>query len=246
MVRLYFWVGALYNEVSVSTSDSISKTTGGFSRIVQETWRPVVLYPFSLLVLQVFEMISEACLAYAEDLSDQRWALALLIVPAVWFMSVFSTAATFDFLRQAKTGRPSLRAAFAALGTHAVPLLTAGFISGLVIIPGLIILVPGIYFFGLYLFVPCFVMSEPRAPAFNYLALSSALSRGRRVKIVLVATAIVLLSLGLDELQKIWSSDTENVFLRVAPSVFFGMALTAFSNSFITACFFHFQENPRN
>ncbi len=208
----------------------------------RQTFRLIFLFPLSLLALQGFDLVSELVLYYIDDPQASRLFYAVGF-PIVWFMTVFATAATFDFIRQHHRGViPSVGSALTALGARLWSMSKTELIAGLAVMMGLLIVLPGLYFLTVYLFVPCFVMTLPPSSAFTYLAESKQLTRGRFWPLFILSVCIIALSVGLNELQNIWDTTAESVLGRVLPRTFFSLALSAAINTFISVCFFHFTE----
>jgi hypothetical protein len=203
-------------------------------------------FPLALLALQSFDLVSEAALSLMEAQEGSRVLFAAVTFPVVWFMMAFSLAVTTDFGRREQAGEaggiaPSLR----ALGDKMKPLLASVAMTGVLVIVGLMVLLPGIYFLTLYLFVPCFVMVLPKASAFTYLAEAKALARGRFFALLALAIGVNLLSLGLDELQSLFEMPGLGLAARVLPRLVCTLVLGATINTFLTVCFLHLTEDRR-
>lgn len=212
-------------------------------QLLKTSARLLFLFPFQLFVLQSCDLLSEGLLAAVQEPTRNIWLYAAIVFPPLWFMTVFSTALTFDFLRQHFEGaKPSVLTAYRNLARKLPQMLKAEGIVGLAVILGLNLILPGLYFMTLYLFVPCLVMTRPKMPTFSYLSEASDMTRGYFWKLLCLSIVILILSLGLNEIQAQWLSWAGKGFLQVAVALGISLVLGAAVNTFLTVCFFWFGQ----
>ncbi len=126
---------------------------------------------------------------------DSAPAALFFWVPIGWFGSVISAALSFDFVWQLEHGQvPQIGRSLKRLQEKLLPLLLESLIIGVPIILGSLLVLPGLYFFTIYLFVPGLVMVRPPSPAFSYLAESTLLARGRFFKLMFFSAAVFVAS----------------------------------------------------
>jgi hypothetical protein len=173
------------------------------------------LAPLSLLAFQLPGAIADAVLP-ALGLDETKATPRTLpiyvgITFLVFILSVLSTAATFALLQQIERGEtPRLTGALQNLVLHLKPLIFASLLIGLLLgicmlDPWLII--PGLVFWTLYLFVPMLILSEGPLPLMTYFNRSTKLARahfGKTFAIVLILFAITLGTIILDRAIEGW------------------------------------------
>ena len=147
--------------------------------ICRQTGRALKTAPLHYLALQLPEASFDLVEHSLAPVSDKHPLFALLIIlPLVWELSAISIAFTFaSILRRRRGEKPSIRQSVTEVRGRLRQILPSSFLVAIVVLLGLFLLVPGIYFMAIYLFVPHFAMIMSPAPATAYLNLSTRLVR---------------------------------------------------------------------
>lgn len=139
--------------------------------------------------------ILERCLTTFEE-KGTRWGIFVLL-PYFMIASALATSATFSFILQKRQGRvPTLWTVWNAIAAKLPLLIPAALLVGLVCGLGIIALIlPGLYFMTLYLFVPHLIVYEERSPLMTHLYKSTHLAKAQLKKTFSVVLVISFLSL---------------------------------------------------
>jgi len=145
-------------------------------KICRESGRAIRKAPWHFLLLQAPEAGFDIVEKTLTPLSESSPFLALLIIlPLVWLLSALSISLTFASVqRMRKRQAPDWKKSVKDVRKHLGQILPASFLVGIVVLCGLLLLIPGIYFMAIYLFVPQIAMTYPKYPATTYLSISKA------------------------------------------------------------------------
>lgn len=218
-----------------------------FFCLLRETFQTLRKHAFPLFFLQFFDGISETAVFLLGEPTDGSARLYVAVVfPVIWLMNSLGTAATFSFFRQARNeGYSTAALALKNVSEKFWPLIQAEAIVGCAVLLGIFLILPGIYFLAIYLFVPFLVIERPRQAIFSYLAESQVLARRALWPLIALSVFLLLVGLGLEEVQ----SQATHLMGASTPwaafpiRLFVSMVLNMGINVFICHCFVHLAEN---
>jgi hypothetical protein len=185
----------------------------------------------------------------------EKYPLVALVVilPLVWLLSALSIALTFAIVRRLRRGDGiGLGVVLSDLKPRLMRLLAASFLNGMVVLCGLLLVLPGIYFMTIYLFVPQLVMTLPVYPASTYLHLSKNLVRTHFWSTLSVVLLLFLSDLGLyvvGETLGTWiggwaENDAARDGLLIGTKMVLSLLTSAGINVGISYFFLELQEEP--
>ncbi len=166
-------------------------------RVVQ-VWRKA---PLLLLASQLPEAsvdLVEKALGRT-SLGQSPILLALTVLPYFWIASAASFFLTAHLVISLDLGRDvSFRDSWNSLIARLPALTTSSLLAGVVVLVGIPLLLPGVYFMACYLFVPACLATDPGdAPASVLLARSKKVARQRMGLILPLTTGFLVVGLGL-------------------------------------------------
>ena len=169
------------------------------TQVILKSIRSFQRQPLSLLLLQLpaalAAVLNEAIPAQTASTLEVAIALAI-ILPLLVGVTTFSTAATYVHIK-AESASPSLRDSFSFTLKSARQWLPASFVVSVLVLLGLPLVVVGIYFSAIYLFVPHEVIDEPGRPISLYLNRSKKLAKLALMTTLVVATLLLVIDFGL-------------------------------------------------
>jgi hypothetical protein len=156
-------------------------TASQIKKVLSRTIGAIGRAPLLLIAVQVPEAAFDLVDKTLTPITEKYPMIAIIgILPIVWLLSALSVSLTFAAILRLESGegaRPTLRGVCQDLSPRLGRLLGASLLNGIVVLCGLLLLLPGIYFMAIYLFVPQLVMTLPAYPATTYLSLSKKLVR---------------------------------------------------------------------
>jgi len=153
-----------------------------------------------LLLLQIPEALVENLDSLVPEPIVERHPIltVLMLLPLFAAASSISAALTTLALAAIRRGAvPSLASLRVQMRGRWKGLLLSALISGVLIVAGLPVILPGIYFMAVYLFVPAVAVVSPVAPASVYLARSKRLVKSRLWQVLGITIGLLAFGLGL-------------------------------------------------
>jgi len=141
----------------------------------------------------------------------------LLVLPYFFVVTMISTGATFYSVLQAESGKGiSLRTTIKQTQSKLGNLVLAGLLVGLVMTSGFVaFILPAIYFFAVYFFVPQTIMIEPRVSIWVYLYRATRLAKKALKRVLLLVLALFAIELGMEAVAQITGTLATGLFQSV-------------------------------
>lgn len=159
--------------------------------IIRSVLQSLREHPWSLLLVQ----LPAASINPIQDLGE-TWLEAhpilgvILCLPYLFLTSFVSSGGTLQVVRDGSSGKKALTTAFARWRL----LLPAGVIAGSLILLGLVaVVIPGIYFASIYLFLPYLIMEEADQPLTVYMYRSKQLAKTQFKTTILVVVSVLFI-----------------------------------------------------
>ena len=126
-------------------------------------------------------------------------------------------ALTYVSVRDSRYGEaPTLARSWNEVSRKIFPLLNAYILAGIVIALGFLSLIlPGIYYLALYLFVPLVVIDEPRLPLSVYLLRSKKLAKASLKRTLALTLLLLFFGLFLAVLEGVLNEITGQLFASI-------------------------------
>lgn len=168
-----------------------------FGRVGQ-VWREA---PTLLLLAQLPETtvdLVEKALGLTK-LGESPMLLALAILPYFWIASATSLYLTaFVVFSLDRKEIPTARGALDALGSRLPQIVSSSLLAGVVVLVGIPLVFPGLYFMCCYLFVPVCIAADPlRVPSSALLSRSKKIARTRLSLVVPLGAGLLGVGLAL-------------------------------------------------
>lgn len=171
-----------------------------FASLLQQITKALFGHPIHFITLQLLAASTEILEWFlTPQLEKNGWmAIALLLL---WFCiaSVLSSALTFASVMQTEikgAAAPLISVSISMVREKITILIPAAFLVGVVCVLGFTaLLLPGIYFATLYLFVTPLIMIEPKTNLTVYLHRSSRFAKKNLIRNLTLVVALLVLAL---------------------------------------------------
>lgn len=180
------------------------------------------------------------------------WVQATLLLgiflPLFILLSTLATAFTFSAILH-HADKPSIAAVVKRVLPHTLKLFGASFLAGLLTIMGLSLILPGIYFGAIFLFVTHTVIQDPSAPISVYLTRSKKVAKKSLGLSIAVAVCLFasdfITALGGELMGQMISAAVHlplSLVLTFSAKMFLSMVVGATINVWVSLYFLRLQE----